>query len=289
MSDARMIRKCWQLLVVGGGLACLPGAADRVLGQETPAPKPPRIALVNPLSLLPGQKSRVTLRGWLLKDPVAVLADSEEIRISVISHAAAAVPGRQKADQIGDEQLELDIEVPPGFSADATRLRVRTAAGESQVYRLPIDRALPVASEQEPNDGFRQPQQVTVPQLVVGSIHADSNVDVFAFDLSQPGKLRLHVEAAALGSTLDSVLTLWTAAGTFIASNDDRLAGESSEQMSELPASVVRRDSQLNVELPAGRYLLTLQDAFDRGGPAHPYRLYVQQSPDTSMIQDAKP
>ena len=59
--------------------------------------------------------------------------------------------------------------------------------------------------------------------------------------------------------------------------------------MSDFPASVVRRDSQLSVELPAGRYLLTLQDAFDRGGPAHPYRLYVQQSPDASMIQDAKP
>jgi len=277
------------MLLTACCIVSLLNTSNVALGQETPPPKPPRIALVSPLSVPTGQKTRVVLRGWLLKDSAAVMADRDEVRITVVSHAAAAVPGKQKAEQIGDEQLELDVEVPAELAASEVRLRVRTAAGESPVHRLPIDSSSTVVAEQEPNDGFRQPQHISVPQLVVGSIHADSNVDVFAFELSQPAKLRLHVEAAALGSNLDSVLTLWTTAGTIVASNDDRMPGELSDQDTGLPVNVRQRDSLLQLELPAGRYLLTVQDAFDRGGSAHPFRLHVQQLLDTGMMPDAKP
>lgn len=289
MPDGTTSRRSLQMLLTACCIVSLLNTSNVALGQETPPPKPPRIALVSPLSVPTGQKTRVVLRGWLLKDSAAVMADHDEVRITVVSHAAAAVPGKQKSEQIGDEQLELDVEVPAEFAASEVRLRVRTAAGESPVHRLPIDSSSTVVAEQEPNDGFRQPQQISVPQLVVGSIHADSNVDVFAFELSQPAKLRLHVEAAALGSNLDSVLTLWATAGTIVAINDDRMPGDLSDEVTGLPVNVRQRDSLLQLDLPAGRYLLTVQDAFDRGGPAHPFRLHVQQVLDTGMMPDAKP
>jgi len=33
------------------------------------------------------------------------------------------------------------------------------------------------------------------------------------------------------------------------------------------------KDSKITSVLPAGKYFISLQDAHDRGGPAHPYRL----------------
>lgn len=244
--------------------ACFSG---RVPAQEPAPAKPPRIALISPLGVMAGMKTRVILRGWLLKDPTAVVADRSEVRITVVSHAAAAVPGRQKAEQTGDEQLELDVEVPAGFAADSIQISVRTAGGESPPRRLPLGSELPLIQEQEPNDGFRQAQQISVPQLVVGSIHADANVDVYGFELLQATRLRIQVEAASLGSNLDSMLTLWTAGGSIVASSDDA-AG-----------TTLSRDSVIETELPAGRYLVTLQDALDRGGPAHPYRLHFRTVP----------
>ena len=69
-------------------------------------------------------------------------------------------------------------------------------------------------------------QRLAFPQSVMGSFHADANVDVFAMELSEATPIRVKVIAATL---------------------------------------------------PAGRYFITRQDAHDRGGPAHPYRLIVSE------------
>jgi hypothetical protein len=247
----------------------LAACAQVLPAEDPPAAKPPRIALFSPLGVQPGQKNRITLRGWSLKEATAVVADSDGLKITVVSHATAPIPAKQKAEQIGDEQLELDIEVPADHTTRQVQVVVRTAAGESAPRPLPIGSSLPVLQEQEPNDGFRNAQSVSIPQLITGSIHADANVDVFAFELSQPACLQIRVEAAALGSNLDALLTLLTADGSILAGNDDNRSAASP------PA---QRDSQLQVNLQPGRYLVTLQDAQDRGGPAHPYQLTLQHS-----------
>jgi hypothetical protein len=246
------------LRIAAAFLALLP--VEGVLLSEDPPAKPPRIALLSPLGVPVGQKTRVVLRGWALKDPMIVVSDSPGLQITVISHAAASVPGKQKAELIGDEQLELDVQVPKGATVKTAQLTVRTAAGESAPRRLLIGSDVPEVPEAEPNDGLRQAQLVSVPQLISGSIHADANVDSFAFSLAQPQRVQIRVDAAALGSGLDPLLTLWTAAGAILQSNDDH--GDS-------------RDAHITAELPAGSYLITLQDAHDRGGPAHPYRLMI--------------
>ncbi|MFM7056113.1 MAG: DVUA0089 family protein [Planctomycetota bacterium] len=231
------------------------------LWAEDPPAKPPRIALMIPPGIPVGQKTRVVLRGWALKDSTAVSSDRPELQISVVSHATAAVPGKQKAEQIGDEQLELDVQVPEGMAAGAAQISVRTAVGESAPRPLLIGSDVPEVSEIEPNDGFRQAQRVSFPQLIAGSIHADANVDVFMFELAQPERVKIRADAATLGSGLDPVLILWTDTGAVIQSSDDQAD---------------TKDAEITAELPAGRYLITLQDAHDRGGPAHPYRLTLR-------------
>ena len=233
----------------------------RAPAEDPPAAKPPRIAMLAPLGVAVGQTTHLTLRGWALKDATAVTCDRPEVQITLVSHAAAPVPGKQKADQVGDEQLELDVLVPAGTPVGSAQVTVQTKAGLSSPRRLYLGSELPGVLETEPNDGFRQAQQVTVPQTIFGSIHADANVDVFAFELTQPARLRISVEAAVLGSGLDPMLTLLTQDGAILMSNDDSDEG---------------RDAQVTAELPAGKFLLVLQDAHDRGGPAHPYKITIQ-------------
>ena len=259
-------------------------ADEPLFAQDPPVIKPPRIAVLSPLGVVRGQKTRVVLRGWSLKDAVVSAPDFPTVSISVVSHAAAAIPGKQKAEQIGDEQLELDVEVPAEVVAEQLQFVVKTAGGESVGRRVPLGAGFSLVQEQEPNDGFRQAQQVEIPQVIIGSVHADANVDVYAFEVAQGGVVRIEVEAAAIGSNLDAFLTLLSASGEIIASSDDvsvstvQAKGPAAAGSVAATTDFPQRDACVQVQLAAGRYLVTLQDAHDRGGPAHPYRLTLQWS-----------
>ncbi|MFM7038393.1 MAG: DVUA0089 family protein [Planctomycetaceae bacterium] len=251
-------------------IACILSAAAnlcRATAEDPPPAKPPRIAMLAPSGAPVGQTTRLTLRGWTLKDATAVTCDRQDVQISIVSNAAAPVPGKQKADQIGNEQLEVDVTVPAGTPVGTTQVTVQSKSGQSSPHRLYLGSELPLLLETEPNDGFRQAQQISVPQTISGSIHADGNVDVFAFELTLPTRLQISVEAAALGSGLDPMLTLLTQDGAILLSNDDSHEG---------------RDARITTELPAGKFLIVLQDAHDRGGPAHPYRISIQPDPKPS-------
>lgn len=235
-------------------------AAGFMPADEASPPEPPRVALLNPLGINANATTRVILRGWNLKDTKSVSADREGVTVNVLKHESATVPGRQKAEEIGDQQLELEIVTPAEPVEGELGLIVETAAGKSAPARLLIGARQPVLTETEPNDSFAQAQLISVPQLVTGEIHADANVDVYRFELSEPQTVRVRVIAGDLGAGLDSLLTLYNAAGNVIRQSDDQ------------PDS---RDSLLQLPLAAGTWLVVIQDAHDRGGPAHPYRLEV--------------
>ncbi len=134
--------------------------------------------------------------------------------------------------------------------------------GETRPHRLLVETTLPVAKEKEPNDGFRQAQSVTLPVVVEGAIERPRDVDVFQFEGRAGQKVQFEVLAARHGSPLDSILTLYNAAGEQLAVNDD------------FEGSV---DSRLEVVLPAdGKYHVVLMDAHDSGSPIHVYRLLLK-------------
>ncbi|MEZ6055648.1 MAG: DVUA0089 family protein [Planctomycetaceae bacterium] len=222
--------------------------------------KLPRVALCHPLGLSQLGATKFTLRGWSLKGATEVTTDDDGVTIKILNQGSAPVPGRQKTEEIGDEQLELEVTLPDSFDQSDLQLTVVTSAGKSKPHRLLVKGEAPIIDEVEPNDGFRQAQLIAFPQIVAGNLHADGNVDVFALELTQAQSLRIEVIAATLGSNFDSVLTLYTDSGKILSSNDD--AGTT-------------HDSLIETMLTPGRYLVTLQDAHDHSGPAHPYRLKV--------------
>ncbi|QDU94976.1 hypothetical protein [Lignipirellula cremea] len=228
--------------------------------EEPAAPDPPKIALASPLAIVPGQTTRVVLRGWSLDKATAVRSLASSCQVRLLKQGAAAVPGRQDAKQVGDSQVELEIMTPDDFAGDEASLVVTAPGGTAEILLL-VGGTQPIMQEQEPNDGFQQAQQVAVNQIVEGQIHADRNVDVFTFSIEKQGTFQAEVLAARRGSALDGALVLYTERGDIVARSDDALAA----------------DPRLAVELSPGRYFLSLSDALDRGGPAHPYRLTLQQ------------
>lgn len=251
---------------------------ESALAQDKPAApeKPPRVAMASPLAVMPGNPVKVLVRGWDLEQATEVRSSNPRVQIKILGKGKATIPNKQDAKQVGDTQLELEVTVPADEAAGETMLTVVGAKLESAAYGLLIGSPLPLLTEMEPNDGFRQAQAVQLPQVVDGQIHGDQNVDVFVFELPSPCKVVIEVQARRRGSGLDSVLTLFSERGVLIASADD--AAEAPKPNAAI-ASSPRADSRLERMLPAGKYYLCLQDAFDHGGVTHPYRLILQASP----------
>jgi hypothetical protein len=244
---------------------------------DDPPKEMPRIAMCSPLFAAPKTTSKVVIRGWKIESATEILCDVPHVAIRILSKGAAAVPGKQDAKQIGDQQIEIEVTVGDVSGSATVHLTVVSPDGASQPHTLLIGSPLSMSADLEPNDGFRQAQIIQLPQTVDGLIHADGNVDAFAIDVDQPNQVAFEVNARKLGSGLDSILTLYDARFNIVADNDDH--AESA-------------DSFLNVGLHQGRYYIVLQDAHDHGGPAHPYRLTISTvplvSPETSTAADGK-
>jgi hypothetical protein len=264
-------------------LLALSGLSNSWLRAEEAPPEPPRIALSSPFAAAPGSTTKLIIRGWKLDQATDVRCLISGATVKVLSKGAAPVPGRQEAKQVGDTQIEIELTLPAaatgskdaspeaatapsdqdrgqGIRAAGCELVVVSPEGESSPYRLLLGAASPVVTETEPNDGFNQAQPVESSQTIDGSTHGDRNVDVFRFEAAAGQMVTAEVFAARYGSALDSLLTLYDDRSTPVATSDD----------TDTP------DSRVMYRVPrTGRYFLVLQDAHDRGGPAHPWRLVL--------------
>jgi hypothetical protein len=117
-------------------------------------------------------------------------------------------------------------------------------------------------AEKEPNNGFKEAQPISLGAVVEGAIAGSMDVDVYRFEGKAGQQVVVEVQAARLGSALDSFLTLYNDRAQVLDSCDD------------IPGST---DSRIEVKLPTdGVYYAAVSDAHDTGGPLHVYRLTVK-------------
>lgn len=229
-----------------------------------------RIAMCLPLAVPVDATTKVTLRGWGLEGVKEIRTSNPQVTLKIIASGKATIPNKQDAKQIGDTQVELEVTVAKDVPAGEVELIVAEPDNKNPPHKLLLGSGkaviAPVIAEQEPNDGFAQAQALQIPQIVDGRIDGDGNVDVISFELAASQTIVLEVLASRYGSNLDSILTLFDGRGNIIAVNDDVRDTTKTD-------SSATRDSKINVVLPAGKYWASVQDAHDRGGPAHPYRL----------------
>ena len=239
-------------------LAGFPTVAQDKKKPEKKAP--PRVIVVVPLGAALGKTTKLTIRGSSLDKATEVKVAGGKVKI--VSKGPAAVPDKNP-DKVGDTQVvvevTLDAKLPDGMAS----LIVVTPEGTTKPHKLLVEATLPVVAEKEPNEGFKQAQEITLPVVIEGMIDRPKDVDVFRFTGKKGQKRTAEVFAHRYGSPLDAMLTLYNAAGQQVAFNDD--------------LALDTRDARLEVALPAdGEYYLVLIDAHDTGGPAHAYRLVVK-------------
>jgi hypothetical protein len=111
----------------------------------------------------------------------------------------------------------------------------------------------------------KQPQLVTLPVICNGRIALPGDIDEWSFIATKDEQYEFDLRASRLGSPLDSVLTLFDAAGKQLAQNDDFGKGQT--------------DSRLTFKVPAdGTYVVRIEDRLSsRGGPTFAYRLKISQ------------
>ena len=122
----------------------------------------------------------------------------------------------------------------------------------------------------KPGIGSREKaQKVKLPGIVNGRIEQPGESQFFRFDGRAGDEIVAEVLACRLGSPLDSVLRLTSAAGKELAVNDD---------FEDKGAGLIthQADSFISVKLPAkGTYYLELADAERKGGVEYGYRLRI--------------
>jgi hypothetical protein len=153
-----------------------------------------------------------------------------------------------------------------------TIIDVGPIAGPGGSVLVPARLAVGAGAEVVESPNGPSPTRLAFGATANGRIDQPGEVDRYAVAVKAGETIRVEVQAAVLGSWLDSLVTLDDAQGNRIAEDDDR--GNPGRPAGGLGAGT--RDSRL--EFPAqadGELVVAITDRFGDGGPEYAYRLSV--------------
>ncbi len=239
-------------------LLALPGLGARAQEKKDPA----RITGVVPLEVSPGAEVTLKLRGLKLDGATEVrLPSAPGVKVELKEKKKADLPNGVEAKVAGDTQCEAVVKLPADLAVGmlAVEVVMPDAVLKTELRVMPADA---LAEEKEPNNGFREAQELSPGKCMRGKIREDKDVDVFAFTARKGQRMAIEVLAARATSMLDPLVTLYDEGGRVLKMVDDSQG----------------RDPVFVFEAPAdGRFLLAIQDTGDRGGSWHAYQLTVKE------------
>jgi hypothetical protein len=167
------------------------------------------------------------------------------------------LPESQQAEDY-PRDMAATIRIAADASLGVRRGRVWTPEGAASGLQFVVG-DLPEIVEHE-IDGDPIPVDVQLPVTINGRIFPREDVDDWAFNLNKGQTVACEVNAARIGSPLDSQLELLDAQGRVVAENDDHFGAD----------SFLRYTATED-----GKYRIRIRDVNRRGGPAYVYRLTV--------------
>lgn len=198
---------------------------------------------------------------------------SDRPYVTAVYPMAVSVSGDRSVEAVGFNLEKEKWELP--LPADAAPGTYRVQLGDaSKSNDFPVEvTALQVLSEQEPNDELGKGNTATLPIGINGQIQADSDRDLFTFDLKKDQAVRFEVKARRNGSSLDSSLRLLNDKGNAVASTDDYQQTKDSVLVAKIPAD--------------GQYQLEVKDLLNRGGDTFGYFVEARyDEPDFELACD---
>ncbi|WP_240906948.1 hypothetical protein [Paludisphaera rhizosphaerae] len=140
----------------------------------------------------------------------------------------------------------------------------------------------------EPVSPDAAPIRVAAPVVLNGRIDTPGDEDRFIVATSPGAKLKIHVDALRLGSSLDAVLQVLKPDGGVVATVDDQTTPGPMRNGAQ--AKIVDLDPQVTATVPPDVHELTLvlRDLEKRGGVGFPYRIVVEPAlPSFDLVLDA--
>ena len=189
-------------------------------------------------------------------------------RPDVVYPAGGKAGSTQKVRFIekGGDVFEEDVKIPTELDPDFMLLpKSHESPPSGNPFRIVnFDNVMEV----EPNDtqATATVSSTSDPIALNGVIDKPGDIDFFKLSLKKGVKLEVQAFAQALGSPLDSVVTLLNEKGGSLSNNDDGGGRR-------------RLDSKFAVTIPAdGNYYVRVTDHLERGGPAFVYRIELTAS-----------
>lgn len=165
-------------------------------------------------------------------------------------------------DKLVRNKLTVEAAIAPDAEPGIYNFRVKTPLGTTNLARFAVG-ALPETVEAEMNDTPAAAQEIKLPTTVAGMIGKPGDVDCYRFKAEAGQTLVFDVVASALGSPLNSVLTLTDAQGKTLAEafgfdlKADALLGYSFKESGEYVVRVTEFDVQ-QVKAGGSPYRLTI-------------------------------
>lgn len=231
----------------------------------------PRITATEPAALVSGSKVTFKVRGFELKGATElrfVKAGEANASEPVAAPISVEIKETKDAGQakgldnklVGNSQLVADLTLPADLVAGLWEYVIVTPAGEAK-GKISVLAADSVVDEREPNNGFREAQELPAGKHARGSIQGDKDVDVFAFPAQAGQALKITVTSGG-PLLIDAQLDCYDARGQFLAASDDDQS----------------RDPVVTLKTQAdGMVYICVSSAHDIGGEWHSYLLAVEE------------
>jgi len=245
-------------------IAAAVGAVVIVLAGQSIHAAQPTVSRVEPLGLVRGEPTKVTLHGARIGDASTVLLDRTGLVVSDVK-------------SIDDNKVEMTITADANTDPGLYPIQLVTKTGVSNLRLLGVG-AMPVVNEVEPNNDFDSAQKVDLNRTIEGLIKFE-DIDYFAIELAE-GQL-IHVEAEGLrlsysvnSQIFDPYVAVLDEGRFEVASSDD--------------SSLLQQDALLAFKAPkAGTYKVVIRDSSFTGHDQAYYRLHVGTYPRPIAIVPA--
>jgi hypothetical protein len=241
---------------------------------------PPQVTKVWPVGIERGTTSTFTIEGRNLSDAKAVIFDGSGITAKVTK--IADVWEKEMGVRIG---VDTSAPVPKGKKQNATVeitatndaapglhwFRVETPLGTSNALPFDVGPFHTVEANTAPmGTTSTSPKPLSLPATLVGTIAVPGQVDRYEFAGTAGEEVVFQVNAASLGSMLESQLILRDEAGKQLAQSGEYLN---------------KADAVLTFKLPqAGKYTLAVTDREKTGNEDHFYRVNAGAVPYIASV-----
>lgn len=218
----------------------------------------PSLGNIVPRGAARGGQVEVEFQGSNLKDAVDLTFHDAGISLAELT-------------QIDDGKVKCKLDIAADCALGTHAIRIRTRGGVSNLQLFSVGSLPEINEDEATNNDIATAPAIPVGTTVNGAIGGE-DVDYFAVELAEGGRLAAEVEAMRLGGPLfDAKLRLFSPSGHEIIAEDD--------------TALLKQDAAfVYTGGEAGRYVVAVSEAAYGGGGGYFYRLHVGQFPRPMMV-----